>query len=105
MSSTFRAQTTFTLEQAVDAAPSLASLQERIRDSQRYLDEVRNLLPTALRSQVQAGPVTDHEWCMLVGNSAVSTKLRQLVPLLLATLNEKGAQITAIRIKVQTPVR
>lgn len=105
MSTAFRTHTMLSLEQAVDSAPSLAALQQRIRDSQRYLEWVRPVMPEGLRQQVKAGPVQDAEWCLLVSNASVSTKLRQLLPALLTTLKQNGAQVNAIRIKVQTSGR
>ena len=93
------------LEQAVGAAPPLAALQQRIWDSQRCLGCIRPVLPAALRPQVTAGPIGDGEWCLLVSNASVSAKLRQLLPTLLAALKQSGEQVTAIRIKVQTPGR
>ncbi|WP_291008281.1 hypothetical protein [Hydrogenophaga sp.] len=93
------------LEQAVDAAPSLAALQQRIRDSQRYLDLVKHLLPVSMRPHVHAGPVHDTEWCLLVASAAASTKLRQLVPSLQQVLTQNGAQVSSIRIKVQAKGR
>lgn len=90
------------LEQAVGEAPSLAALQERIRLSQHCLQLVRPLIPSGLRDHVKAGPVQDNEWCVLVASASASTKLRQLLPLMQRMLNENGAQVSAIRIKVQT---
>lgn len=89
------------LEQAVGEAPSLAALQERIRVSQQCLQLVRPLIPSTLRQHVKAGPVQDNEWCILVGSAAASTKLRQLLPSMLLVLTQSGAQVNAIRIKVQ----
>jgi hypothetical protein len=105
MSNAYRTHTMLSLEQAVDSAPSLAALQQRIRDSQRYLECIQSLLPVGLRQQIKAGPVQEAEWCLLVSNAAVSAKLRQLVPSLLAKLIQNGAQVTAIRIKVQASGR
>jgi hypothetical protein len=101
MVTAFRTPTMLSLEQAVDSAPSLAALQQRIRHSQRCLEWIKPVLPTGLRKQVKAGPIQDAEWCVLVSNASVSTKLRQLLPLLLSTLNQNGAQVNTIRIKVQ----
>lgn len=105
MSNAFRTTTMLSLEQAVGAAPSLAALQARIRDSQRYLGRIQSVLPAALRSQIKAGPVQDGEWCVLVSNASMSAKLRQLSPALLGTLKQHGEEVTAIRIKVQTATR
>jgi hypothetical protein len=101
MTTALRLNSMLSLEQAVSAAPSLAALQERVRASQRCLDVVKNLLPSGLRQHVKAGPIEDHQWCLLVGSAAASTKLRQLLPTMLLVLNENGLQVTAIRIKVQ----
>jgi hypothetical protein len=100
MNSVFRSNI-FSLEQAADAEPSLAALAERIRASQRHLEAIRHLIPVPLRAQVKAGPLDGDDWCILVSNTAVSTKIRQMIPLFLGTLTQNGAQITAIRIKVQ----
>jgi hypothetical protein len=101
MTNVSRRQAIFSLEQAAGAAPSLAALQERIRTSQRCMEQVQHLIPQAMRRQVKAGPIQDNEWCLLVGSAAASTKLRQLLPALQQTLTEKGLQVSAIRIKVQ----
>ena len=92
---------TFSLEQAVGAAPSLAALQERIRASALCLNQVRHLIPASLQRQVQAGPIEDGEWCLLVGSAAASTKLRQMLPALQQELTQNGAQVTSIRLKIQ----
>jgi hypothetical protein len=105
MSPANRPPTLFTLEQAVEAAPSLAALQQRIRASQQHLALVSHVIPPHLRPHVVAGPVQDTEWCLLVSNAAVSTKLRQLLPALLQVLTQNGAQVSAIRIKVQASRR
>lgn len=98
-----RLQTQFSLEQAASAAPTLAALRERIRESQWCLEQIRHLIPVALRRQVQAGPIHETEWCLLVNSAAASTKLRQLLPTLQLVLTQQGARISEIRIKVQTP--
>ena len=101
MNSVFRSNV-FSLEQAAEAEPSLAALAERVRVSQQHLKAIQRLMPAPLRTHVKAGPVDDGVWCILVSNTAVSTKIRQMIPLFLAALTQNGAQVTAIRIKVQT---
>jgi len=93
--------TMLSLEQAVGEAPSLAALQERIRASQHCLNTVRPLIPATLRQHVKAGPIQDNEWCLLVSSAAASTKMRQLLPAMQQVLTQNGAQVNAIRIKVQ----
>lgn len=105
MNTVIRRQTLWSLEQAAGEAPTLAALQERIRASATCLKIIKPLLPVSLRTLVQAGPLQDDEWCLLVASASVSTKLRQLVPTMIRQLNQKGYQITRIRLKVQPPAR
>ena len=100
-----RLHTMLSLEQAVGEAPSLAALQERIRASQHYLHIVRPLIPAALRLHIKAGPIQNSEWCILVSSAAASTKLRQLLPAMQQVLTQNGAQVDAIRIKIQMTSR
>jgi len=100
-----RTNNVFTLQEAAGAAPTLAALQARIRQSQECLQQIRPLIPSTLRAHVAAGPLGDDEWCLLVKSAAASTKLRQLLPSFLRRLNDSGVPIAHIRIKVQTPGR
>lgn len=91
-----------TLQQATDDSPTLASLSARVRDTSERLAVVRELIPPELRGAVQAGPVEDDVWCLLVQGSAAAAKLRQLLPALQAALRSKGWDAATIRLKVQT---
>ncbi|NIC40146.1 hypothetical protein [Aquabacterium sp. A08] len=91
----------FSLQQAVTASPVLAQVAERVRRSQQMLQTIRPLLPPGLRAQVQAGPVDDNGWCLLVGNPAVGSKLKQLTPALMAALRQANLGVPQLRIKVQ----
>lgn len=102
MGEVFRSNKFFSLAQAAEAAPSFAALAERIRASQQCMSDIQHLIPVALRRHVKAGPMEDGVWCLLAGNAAASTKIRQLLPTIQTTLTQKGAKVTAIRIKVQT---
>jgi hypothetical protein len=82
-------------------SPTFARLAGLVRDSSARLQAIRTLLPAPLRASVQAGPIEDGCWCLLVSSNAVAAKLRQLVPALQAHLNQKGLQVSSIRIKVQ----
>ena len=105
MSSGKRIQTTFSLEEAAQAAPTLGALRERIKASQCCLEQIRHLIPSTLRAHVKPGPLQEGEWCVLVGSAAASTKLRQLLPVLLKELVRNGNQVTSIRLKVQSHIR
>lgn len=101
MSTTPRSNTMLSLDEAVGAAPSLAALRERVRRSQGLIEQVRHLIPTGLQPHIHAGPLDDTEWCLLVDSASASTKVRQMLPALLQALNQNGAKVNAIRIKVQ----
>jgi hypothetical protein len=90
-----------TLFQAAADSPTLARLAALAKDSNDRLQAVRALMPEALWSTIQAGPIDGTSWCILVNNNAVSAKLRQLSPALLAHLRSKGWDVTAIRLKVK----
>jgi len=100
-----RSNKVLSLEQAVGAAPTLSALQERIRASGECLEIIRHLIPATLQKQVQAGPLNDGDWCLLVSSSAASTKLRQLLPVIQQLLIERGRQVTSVRLKIQTRPR
>lgn len=90
------------LQEAAQQSPSLALLMGRVRESSERLLAIRPLLPAPLRSSIQAGPIEEGCWCLLVNSNAVAAKLRQLLPALQAHLNSKGLGVSSIRIKVQT---
>jgi hypothetical protein len=91
------------LQQAAQESPAFARLFDLVRASSARLQAIRGLLPAPLQASVQAGPLEDGCWCLLVSSNAVAAKLRQLVPALQAQLSVKGLAVTSIRIKVQHP--
>lgn len=105
MPTPYRPPHVFSLQEAAGAAPSLAALQERVRQSDWCLQQIRPLIPAAMRPHVLAGPLADGDWCLLVRSTAASTKLRQLLPRLLDRLAELGAPVRSIRVKVQSATR
>jgi hypothetical protein len=89
------------LQQAAQESPTLATLMDRVRDSSLRLQAVKSLLPAPLRSSIQAGPLEEGCWCLLVASNAVAAKLRQLLPALQAHLIQQNLGVLSIRIKVQ----
>jgi len=90
-----------TLQQAAEESPTLARLAQLARESGEQLRAVESLIPPALRSAVRPGPIDGASWCLLVEGNAAAAKLRQVLPALLERLRDRGAQVTAIRLKVQ----
>lgn len=91
----------YSLHQAVHASPVLAQVAERVRQSKKMLEVIQPLMSPGLRAHVQAGPVDEASWCLLVSNPAVGSKLKQLGPALLAALRSKGFDVPRLRIKVR----
>ena len=91
-----------TLQQAAEEAPTLARLAALARESGERLRAVESLIPAPLRRAVKPGPIEGTAWCLLVEGSAAAAKLRQVLPAIQAQLCDRGWQVTAIRIKVQS---
>ena len=91
----------FSVEEAIRAAPTLAQLGARIKESSVRMDIIRPLLPPALRADVVAGPVDAQGWRLLVPNNAVAAKLRQVKPTLRDALAAAQLPVVDITIKVR----
>lgn len=102
MSETQRRHFAVPLHQAAEESPTLARLVDRARASSSRLQAIRPLLPAPLRAAVQAGPIEDGQWCLLVSSNAVAAKLRQFVPALQLHLQANGLSVDGIRIRVQS---
>ena len=89
------------LLQASQDSPVLASLIDLTRESSARLQAVQSLIPAGLRTAVKAGPIDGPVWCLILDNTAVAAKVRQLLPTLTAHLRTKGWEVTSIRLKVQ----
>lgn len=90
-----------TLQQATLDSPALARLTDLTRDSVARLKEIEPLIPAALRPAIKPGPIDGAAWCLIVDNTAVASKLRQLVPTFLSRLQSRGWEIISIRLKIQ----
>jgi len=90
------------LEQANQEAPALARLVTLVQESNARLQALQALMPAALHSQVQAGPIQGDTWCLLVRSNAAANKLRQLTHAFIAHLKNRGWEVNAIRLKIQT---
>lgn len=59
------------------------------------------IVPEALRSCTRAGSVKHRRLTVFADNGAVASKLKLLTPNLLKNLQNKGLEVTSIRIEVQ----
>lgn len=90
-----------TLLQATQDSEMLNRLCELATESAQRLKSIESLIPGALRSCIQPGPIEGTVWCLLLANNAAAAKIKQLLPALEAHLRSKGWEVTAIRLKVQ----
>ncbi|CAN5547313.1 hypothetical protein BH10PSE16_BH10PSE16_06120 [soil metagenome] len=95
-----RLPSTVTLHQAVGDSPSLARLTQLVRESNERLKAIEALIPIGLRPAVKAGPIDGEIWCLLVSGNAASAKIRQLIPLIQASLLRQGWKVVSIRLKI-----
>jgi hypothetical protein len=89
-----------TLQEAVQASPTLGRLAALCRESSDQLQAVLPLIPPAMRAAVQAGPIEGETWFLLVHGANSAAKLRQLLPLMRLRLAERGWGEVTIQIKV-----
>ena len=87
--------------QASRESPALARLSDLATESTARLKSLDTVIPRSLRLAIQAGPIDGSEWCLLLDNTAVASKLRQLLPAIQAHLRSKGWEVNSIRLKVQ----
>jgi hypothetical protein len=80
---------------------TLGSLMQRLQASTQRMACIAPLLPPALLTTVQAGPLDEDGWSLLVSNAASAAKLRQLLPELAAELVAQGWPELPIRLRVQ----
>ena len=88
------------LQQAAQESPTLSLLMGRVRESADRMHAIRSLLPAGLRTSVQAGPLEQGCWCLLVDSNAVAAKVRQMLPALQSHLRQQGIGVDSIRLKV-----
>ena len=75
-------------------------LAEQVKESGNRLKAIESLIPEALRPAVQAGPIDGDTWCLLLTSNAAAAKLRQLSPLILSKLTNRGVKVNSVRLKI-----
>ncbi|WP_423195951.1 MULTISPECIES: DciA family protein [unclassified Cupriavidus] len=93
----------------LEKAGPVSSLMRTARDLASLEAEVLSLLPQGLRAGIAVGgikhdhrgPVAEHTLLLLAAHGAAAARVRQVVPTLLSRLQQRGSQVTAIRVRVQ----
>jgi hypothetical protein len=94
---------THAIGQAIAQSEPMVALGQRLRASQARLDALLPLLPQAMHAHVKAGPIDEASWTLLATNSAVSAKLRQMLPALEDRLRTLGWAGPPVRVKMLSP--
>jgi hypothetical protein len=79
---------------------TLAGLLQRVRDSRARLAAIQAVLPLGLRDAVEAGPLDETGWILLVKHAPAAAKLRQCVPQIDAALAAAGFEARVVRVKL-----
>lgn len=93
-------------------AGPVSSLMRTARELATLESEVLSLLPPGLRAGIAVagvkddsrGPQREQTLLLLAAHGAAAARVRQVVPTLLSRLQQRGSQITAIRVRVQPEV-
>ncbi len=88
-----------TVLQAISESNTLAQLLARIDQSQLCLEAILQRIPLGLHTSVQAGPLSDGVWCLLISNASAVAKLKQLTPIMLEVIQNEGLEVREIRFK------
>lgn len=98
-----RTRHALTFNDALSESPTMQKLGALISQSQNQLKSISHLLPKFSGRAIQAGPIDEQGWCLLVTNAAIAAKLRQLVPDIERHLAASGIQPAKVRIKILKP--
>ena len=91
---------TLTIQQAAGDSPSLRRLTDLVQQSNDRLKAIEPLIPASLLYAVQSGPIEGECWCLLVNGNAAAAKIRQLIPVIQASLLRQGWKVASIRLKI-----
>lgn len=88
------------MAEALAQSSPLASLLQRIQESEARFALVRGDLPGLLATQITPGPLDETGWTLLARNGAAAAKLKQCLPRLQTLLRDRGWADVPIRVKV-----
>lgn len=85
----------------LNAAPNLQPLLREAKKLLALQHAWDKIAPGPLAAASKVGAAHGQTLVVYAGNGAVAAKLRQLTPSLLAKIQERGIEVTAIRVDVQ----
>ena len=88
------------LSEALQAAPTVASVLAGHRDAQACYALIEPLLPSGLATQLRPGPLQDGTWTLFAAGNASAAKARQLLPRLAERLHAVRGDVQAVKVKI-----
>lgn len=88
----------------LNSAPSLQSLLQQAQKLLLLQKAWDTVAPKPLANASRVGAIHQQTLIVYANNGAIAGKLRQLVPSLLAEIQKRGVEVTAIRVDVQVSV-
>ena len=91
----------YTARSFLSAAPNLQTLLQHAQELLALQSAWNEIAPKQLAAASRTGAVRGRMLIVYASNGAVAAKLRQLAPSLLAKIQKRGFEVTAIRVDVQ----
>ena len=89
----------------IDTLPELQALNRKTRQLMALQSVLAEVLPGNLATSASVASVKAGELILFADNGAVAAKLRQMAPRILASLRQRGYEITGIHLQVQVRIR
>lgn len=79
----------------------LKALSQQVSDLSALQKQCQEIVPIALKNQVQVGAIQQKCLTLFASNGAVAAKIKLLLPSLLSKLQKQGLAVTEIRVNVE----
>ena len=89
----------------IDSLPELQGVNREIRQIMALQSVLAEVLPDYLASYTKVASVKAGELVLFADNGTIAAKLKQMAPRILASIRQRGCEITGIRLQVQVSVR
>ena len=89
----------------IDRLPQLQGLNRQVRRLLALQDTLTEVLPQSLVSSTTVALSAADELVLFADNGAAAAKLKQLAPRILVFFQQRGHEVTAIRVQVQVMIR
>lgn len=88
------------LSEALQLAPTIASVLASHKEAAACYALIEPLLPAGLASQLRPGPLQDGTWTLFAAGNASAAKVRQLLPRLAQRLQAARGDVREVKVKI-----